>query len=97
MGAFNNMLEPAQPRLGLLHSQDFEAIGGWRWAMVAAFILGKSPDAANQGGGFCFCFYSESWFSSIPLVTHFIICRYGLFFFTISLLGDWLFLIFGCF
>ena len=49
MDAFSNTLEPVQFRLGLLNSQDFEAVGGWRWAMVAAFMLGKSTDTADQG------------------------------------------------
>lgn len=39
------------------------------------------PDTTNQG----FLFYSESWFITILLGAHFIMCKYGLFLFSTSL------------
>lgn len=56
--------------------------------MLAAFILGKSPDTTKQG----FLFYSESRFICIPSDAHFIMYRYVFFFQSPSF---WLFLTFA--
>lgn len=85
MDAFSDILDSVQLRLGLLNIQGFSSrlLSHWQlkmgpWCEHLYWEITRHHKSK-------FLFYSESQFISIPLDAHFIKCKYGLFFFSVSL------------